>query len=72
MILNTVIEKDEDGYFAYVPSLSGCVSQGNTYEEALFNIKEASELYLDSMSSANIEKISAKNSIIAPIEIYAT
>jgi predicted RNase H-like HicB family nuclease len=46
MILNTVIEKDEFGYFAQIPELKGCVTQGKTYQETLFNIKEAAELYL--------------------------
>jgi predicted RNase H-like HicB family nuclease len=44
MILNAVIEKDEFGYFAQIPELKGCVTQGNTYEEVLFNIQEAAEL----------------------------
>ncbi len=44
MLVNAVIEKDKDGYFAFVPSLQGCVSQGENYEEALKNIKEAIEL----------------------------
>ena len=35
MILNAVIEKDEFGYFAQIPELKGCVTQGNTYEEVL-------------------------------------
>ena len=43
MKLTIVLEKqDEGGYTAYVPSLPGCVSQGETREEALKNIKEAS------------------------------
>lgn len=38
----------EDGYWiAEVPSLPGCISQGKTREEALYNIKEAIELYID-------------------------
>ena len=51
MLLNAVIEKDEHGYFAYVPEIRGCVSQGETYEEALANIKEAAELYLESLEA---------------------
>lgn len=49
MLLNVLIEKDKDGYFARILELDGCVSQGDTYEEALFNIKEAGELYLESL-----------------------
>ena len=40
-------ESDEGGYTAYVPSLPGCISEGNTQEDALKNIQEAIELYLE-------------------------
>ena len=44
---NVVIEKDEDGYYAYVPELEGCQSQGDTLEEVTANIEEAIALYLE-------------------------
>ena len=48
MKLTVVLEKqDEGGYTVYIPSLPGCISQGETKEEALKNIKEAIELYLE-------------------------
>jgi len=40
-------ESDEGGYTVYAPSLPGCISEGNTKEEALKNIQEAIELYLE-------------------------
>jgi predicted RNase H-like HicB family nuclease len=42
-----VIEKDEDGYFAYCPQLQGCYTQGDTYEEAIINIRDAIQLHLE-------------------------
>ena len=45
--LPTLIEKDEDGYFASCPALQGCYSQGETYEEVLNNIKDAIKLHLE-------------------------
>lgn len=69
MLLNAVIEKDEHGYFAYVPEIRGCVSQGETYEEALANIKEAAELYLESLEADEVESLRAKHTMIAPIEV---
>ncbi|HLD96850.1 MAG TPA: type II toxin-antitoxin system HicB family antitoxin [Candidatus Nanoarchaeia archaeon] len=46
MELKVVLEQQEEGgYTVYVPSLPGCISQGETREEALKNIKEAIELY---------------------------
>ncbi|EHQ1657756.1 type II toxin-antitoxin system HicB family antitoxin [Campylobacter coli] len=65
MLLNIIIEKDQDGYFARILELEGCVSQGNTYEEALVNIKEAGELYLESL--ANEEKRIIENKTISII-----
>ena len=48
MKLNVVFEpSDEGGYTVFVPSLPGCISEGGTKEEALKNIKEAIELYLE-------------------------
>jgi predicted RNase H-like HicB family nuclease len=44
--LNIIIERDKHGYYAYCPELKGCQSQGDTFEEAMTNIKEAIELYM--------------------------
>lgn len=50
MKFRVLIEPDEDGVFvAEVPSLPGCISQGETRREALDNIREAIELYLESL-----------------------
>ena len=38
---------EEGGYTVYAPSLPGCISEGDTKEEALANIREAIELYLE-------------------------
>jgi predicted RNase H-like HicB family nuclease len=52
MKLHAIIEKDEAGYYmAEVPALPGCLSQGKTYEEAIANIKEAVEGWLEVMES---------------------
>lgn len=48
MKLRVVLEpSDEGGYTAWVPSLPGCISEGETSEEALASIREAIELYLE-------------------------
>ena len=52
MKLHIIVEKDEAGYFvAEVPALLGCLSQGKTYEEAIANITEAIEGWLEVMES---------------------
>ncbi len=48
MVLHVVVERGDDGYFsAHCPSLKSCWSQGRTRAEALQNIQEAIELYLE-------------------------
>ncbi|MCX6007120.1 MAG: type II toxin-antitoxin system HicB family antitoxin [Chloroflexi bacterium] len=48
MNIKVVLEPSKDGgYTVYTPSLPGCISEGETEEEALTNIKEAIELYLE-------------------------
>jgi predicted RNase H-like HicB family nuclease len=48
MKFRVILEPSEEGgYTVIVPSLLGCVSEGNTREEALKNISEAIELYLE-------------------------
>jgi predicted RNase H-like HicB family nuclease len=44
------IEPDEDGIFvAQCPALPGCISQGKTYDEAMMNIRDAIQGYLESL-----------------------
>lgn len=48
MKLQVVLEpSDEGGYTAYVPALPGCISEGDTIDEAMASIREAIELYLE-------------------------
>jgi predicted RNase H-like HicB family nuclease len=47
--VSVVIEKDEYGYYAYSPELTGCQTQGDTLEETMFNIREAVTLYLETL-----------------------
>lgn len=48
MKLKVILEPSEEGGFTvHVPSLPGCISEGDSKQEALENIKEAIELYLE-------------------------
>lgn len=48
MKIKVVLEPaEEGGYTVYVPALPGCISEGETFEKAIENIKEAIELYLE-------------------------
>jgi predicted RNase H-like HicB family nuclease len=63
MKLRIVLEPSEDGGFTvFVPALPGCISEGESKEEALRNIREAIELYLEPVEddlplSPNAEQI---------------
>ncbi len=61
MKLKVILEpSDEGGYTVYVPSLPGCISEGNTEEKALENIKEAIELYLEPTDDDVLSKSTGK------------
>ena len=48
MTFQVIIERDEDGYFVIeCPSIPGCISQGDTRDEAIENIKDAIKLCLE-------------------------
>ena len=47
LTLPIVLEADSDGYFVSCPALQGCYSQGDTYEQAVENIRDAIRLHLD-------------------------
>ena len=63
MHIKVILEPSEEGgYTATVPALPGCISEGNTRQEALENIREAIELYLDGVDddanfASNAEQI---------------
>ena len=59
---SVVIEKDKDGYFAFTPELQGCYSQGDTYEEAIENIRDAIVLHVEDRLESG-EKIPQSESV---------
>ncbi|MGE0086544.1 MAG: type II toxin-antitoxin system HicB family antitoxin [Desulfococcaceae bacterium] len=67
MRLKIIFEPSEEGgYTVYVPGLPGCISEGDTKEEALSNIREAIELYLE---PAEDDMIYADNNEIMEIAV---
>lgn len=64
-----VIEKDEHGYYAYCPELEGCQTQGDSLEEVIANMKEAIELYLETLSEDEIKESLSKEILTTTIEV---
>ena len=64
-----VIEpQDEGGFTAYVPSLPGCVTEGETYEKTMSNMKEALELYLEALKERK-HKVKPDTTHIAELHV---
>ena len=56
MKYKVTLKKTEEGYAVWVPGLPGCWSQGKSEDEALANIKDAIEAYLDVIDSLTADK----------------
>jgi predicted RNase H-like HicB family nuclease len=68
LTLPIVIEGDADGYFVSCPALQGCYSQGDTYEQAVENIKDAIRLHIEDRL-ADDEEIPQVSVSLSTVEI---
>ena len=71
---NAIFQKEEEGGFSvWIPTLPGCASQGENFEEAVGNIKEAIVLYLEdeNKKDAEEETIASRNQFMVPISVTA-
>jgi len=68
---SVVIEKDENGFYAWCPELRGCQSQGNSLEEAIANIKEAIELYLETLEISDRDLLLSREILTTAVEVNA-
>ncbi len=66
-----VIEKDEHGFYAWCPELKGCQSQGDTLEEAIAGIKEAIELYLETLPESERDVLLSREILTTSVEVNA-
>ncbi len=62
MTLQVLIREERDGgYSVSVPALPGCHSQGDTMSEALTNIREAAELWLEVTEEATLAQLQSES-----------
>ncbi|HWQ19600.1 MAG TPA: type II toxin-antitoxin system HicB family antitoxin [Methanotrichaceae archaeon] len=66
---SVIIEKDNDGYFAFVPELQGCYTQGDTYEETLENIRDAIRLHLEDRLESGEEILQSESISLTSLEV---
>lgn len=67
--LNIIVEKDDNGFFAFCPELEGCQTQGESLDEVMENIKEAIELYLETLSLDDRRALRTKEIITSSYEV---
>ncbi|OQB26815.1 MAG: hypothetical protein BWY13_00273 [Euryarchaeota archaeon ADurb.Bin190] len=66
---SVVIEKDKDGYIAFTPELQGCYSQGDTYEEAIENIRDAIFLHVQDRLDSGEEVPQSESISLTSLEV---
>lgn len=69
--VSVVIEQDENGCYAWCPELKGCQSQGKTIEETLANVREAIELFLETLSEAERSVALSQVVLTTAVEVHA-
>lgn len=67
--VSVIFNKDKNGYYVFCPELPGCHSQGDSFEDAKANIKEAVELYMETMSKEEIEEALNKELLTTTMEV---
>jgi len=68
---SVVIEKDRHGFYAWCPELKGCQSQGTSLEDALANIREAIELYLETLPDDERDALLSQEILTTSVEVHA-
>ena len=69
--VSVVIEQDEHGCYAWCPELKGCQSQGKTVEETLVNIREAIELFLETLTEDERSAALSQEILTTAVEVRA-
>jgi predicted RNase H-like HicB family nuclease len=67
--VSVLIEKDEHGFYAWCPELKGCQSQGSTLEETVANIREAIELYLETVPAGERDILLSQEILTTTVEV---
>ncbi len=69
--VSVVIEQDEEGWYAWCPELKGCQSQGKTVEETLVNVREAIELFLETLTEEERSATLSQEILTTAVEVDA-
>ena len=69
--VSVVIEQDGQGCYAWCPELKGCQSEGKTVEETLVNIREAIELFLETLTDEERSAALSQVILTTAVEVHA-
>ncbi len=69
--VSVVIEQDEHGCYAWCPELKGCQSEGKTVEETLANVREAIELYMETLTDEERSSALSRVILTTAVEVHA-
>ena len=69
--VSVVIEHDQHGYYAFCPELKGCQSEGNSLDDVLANIREAIELYLETLTEEERSAALSREILTTAVEVRA-
>ena len=69
--MSVVIEQDHSGYYAWCPELRGCQTQGKTIKESLANIREAIELFLETLTDEERSLAFSREILTTDVEVHA-
>jgi predicted RNase H-like HicB family nuclease len=69
MKVSAIIERDEQGYYAYCPELKGCQTQGRTLDETLVRLREAVDLYMETLSADERASLSTRDILTTTIDV---
>jgi predicted RNase H-like HicB family nuclease len=67
--VSVIIERDQHGYYAYCPELEGCQTQGNSLDDIMAKIKEAIELYLETLSAEERKEYISQEILTTSLEV---
>lgn len=68
---SVIIAKDEHGFYGWCPELKGCQSQGDSLEQAVANIKEAIELYLETPPADERDVLLSREILTTTVQVNA-
>jgi predicted RNase H-like HicB family nuclease len=67
--ISVVVEKDNADFYAYSPELPGCQSRGDSFDEAMSSIREAVELYAETLSQEELKQLVSKEILSSSVEV---